>query len=210
MKFVRKLTLALVLLCAAVAVHAKEVTIDDVCASLTAHPVTTGSFVQEKKSAAIKRPLKSYGTYIFTKDGIVWNTTKPFKSTMVITPTSIVQTQADGTQTVVDSSTSQIFGTIAEMFSALFGGNRAALEKHFSIKTVNTSEGWSLILTPKDATIASVMNQFTLSGTVSSGKVELSSLLIEESSTDSILYTFSDQVYKEVLSNEEKAYFTAK
>lgn len=209
MKFVRKLTIALVLLCTA-AVYAKEVTIDDVCASLTSHPVTTGSFVQEKKSAAIKRPLKSYGTYIFTKDGIVWNTTKPFKSSMVITPTSIVQTQADGTQSVIDNSTSQIFGTIVEMFSALFGGNRAALEKHFTIKTVNTAEGWSLILTPKDATIASVMNQFTLSGTASGGKVELSSLLIEESSTDSILYTFSDQIYKEVLSNEEKAYFTAK
>ena len=212
MKIFRKMILASVLALTAFtfSAAAKEVTVDDVCASLTKHAVTTGNFVQEKKSASIKRPLKSYGTYIFTKEGIVWNTTKPFKTTMVITPTSIVQTQADGTSSVIDSSTSQIFGTIAEMFSALFGGNRAALEKHFEIKTVNDASGWKLILTPKDATIASAMKQFTLAGTANGNTVQLESLLIEESGTDSILYTFSDQVYKETLTNEEKAYFTSK
>ena len=70
---------------------------EDVCQRLSVHPVTKGDFTQIKgvKSSRGTRELKSYGSFILCPEGILWDTSKPFPSKMVITATKIVQTSSD-------------------------------------------------------------------------------------------------------------------
>ena len=82
----------------AATLFAQNATLDSVCESLTKNTVTTGNFTQEKKLPSVKRALKSYGTFVFCKDGIVWNTTRPVKSSLAVTSTKLVQFTPDGKQ----------------------------------------------------------------------------------------------------------------
>ena len=185
-----------------------EITIDNVFSSLTENKVTTGDFVQEKSSAKIKRPLKSSGNFIFSEDGIVWKTTKPFPSTMAVTKDSIIQTGADGKKSVIDASANDTFKTVSSTLTSLFSGNRSELEKHFTIKNFKAdSAAWEMVLTPKDATVASALKQVTLSGAVKSSKTSLDGMVSEKSDTEKTKFTFANQVYKQALSADEKALF---
>ena len=185
-----------------------EITIDNVFSSLTENKVTTGDFVQEKSSAKIKRPLKSSGNFIFSEDGIVWKTTKPFPSTMAVTKDSISQTSADGKKGVIDASSNDTFKTVSSTLTSLFSGDRKELEKHFDIKSFKAdSANWEMVLTPKDATVASALKQVTLSGAVKSSKTSLDGMVSEKSDTEKTKFTFANQVYKQALSADEKALF---
>ena len=114
MKKIIKFALSLAFLALnTITVSFAEITIDNVFSSLTENKVTTGDFVQEKSSAKIKRPLKSSGKFVFSEEGIVWQTTKPFPSTMVVTKDSIIQTGADGRRNVIDGSSNETFKSVA-------------------------------------------------------------------------------------------------
>ena len=83
-------------------------TFDSVCENLSKHPVMTGRFSQVKTISSVNRQMKSNGTFIFSLDGIMWKTEKPFASSMVVGMTSVVQTLANGKQTVIDASSNPI------------------------------------------------------------------------------------------------------
>ncbi|MCR5764073.1 MAG: outer membrane lipoprotein carrier protein LolA [Treponema sp.] len=188
----------------------RNVQFDSVCQGLTAHAVTSGNFTQVKTSPSINRELKSSGDYIFSNEGIVWNTQRPFSSVLAITNSSIIQTLPDGSSSVIDGSNNQIFVNIAGSLSSLFSGNRTLLESNFYVKFLSTSSSWKMILTPKDSTIASALQSIVLTGKSVSEQSSLDSMLIEEVSGNSVYYAFKNQVYKEELSDAEKAFFIAK
>lgn len=194
----------------AATLFAQNATLDSVCESLTKNTVTTGNFTQEKKLPSVKRALKSYGTFVFCKDGIVWNTTRPVKSSLAVTSTKLVQFTPDGKQTVLDGADNAIFKSIAQTVTALFSGDKAALEKNFTVSFSSTANTWTMSLTPKDKTIAAVMKIITLSGSGNAASSSFDSLAVEQQDGSSVTYTFTEQQYKEVLSNEEKAFFAAK
>ena len=68
------------------------------------------------------------------------------------------------------------------------------------------SKNWSVLLTPKDSTIASALKEIELSGSVGK-KSTLDNLKIFQGETDSTFYTLLNQQYRQELSNEEKAFF---
>src|SRR5574344_2565993 len=116
-----------------VVLSAQTVTFESVCTSLAAHPITTGNFTQVKQIASAKRSLKSSGTFIFSLDGIMWKTLKPFASTLVVGKTSVIQTTPDGKKTVIDASNNQIFTSISSTLSSIFSGDTGTLQKNFKV-----------------------------------------------------------------------------
>ncbi len=202
---------AVVLFCC-FSLHAqgRNVQFDSVCQGLTAHSVTSGNFTQVKRSASMDRELKSSGNYIFSHEGIVWNTHRPFSSVLAITRSSIIQTLPDGSSSVIDGSDNQVFANIAGSLSSLFSGNRDSLETNFHVKFLSTASSWKMILSPKDATVANALHSIVLTGQSISDTVSLDSMLVEEVSGNSVYYAFKNQVYKEELSDAEKAFFSAK
>ena len=184
-------------------------TLEGVCASLAARPNTTGDFTQTKTIQTNGRKLKSTGKYIICPEGIVWKTEKPVPSSLILTKDKMIQVAANGKKSVMDGKDNQIFSNISEILSSVFSGNAASIRKNFNCDFQMKNDGeWSVSLEPKDSTIASVMNTLVLSGTcTNSNDAEMKSLVISETSGNTISYEFTNQKYPEELSADEKQNF---
>ena len=181
-------------------------TIDDVCASLSSHGVTAGDFVQEKSLPNTSRKLKSSGTFIFCDRGVVWHTKKPVSSVMVVEESRIVQTMPDGKKSVIDGSQNDIFKSSARTISSVFKGDKTSLETFFSVTFSADNEMWKMELFPRDSVMASAIKKIVLSGAFGAD-ASFDSMEILQGNNLSVSYFFSNQHYREELSNEEKKYF---
>ncbi|MBR0032180.1 MAG: outer membrane lipoprotein carrier protein LolA [Treponema sp.] len=185
-----------------------ETSLDDVLYSITSRKVTSGDFSQEKTAPNLKRPLKSSGTFIFCDTGILWKTVKPFPSTMAVTKDSLIMTAANGTKTVTDGSSNEVFKSVAQTLTSLFSGDRSELEKYFVISEYKSSGAeWSVSLAPKDRTISQALTKILLSGAADGKKSVLDNMVVNQSDGSTVKYNLMNQVYKEALTNEEKTLF---
>lgn len=188
---------------------AQSASFDDVCEKLAAHPNMTGNFTQIKTICAVNRSLKSSGTFIFSTEGIMWRTEKPFPSSLAVGKTSVIQTRADGSQSVIDASSNRIFTSIATTLSSLFSGDSDALYENFTVLFSETSHGWKAELSPKDSVVASVLTSLSLLGTADDSFAVLDSIVMTEASGDTITYLFTEQKFPKELTADEKAFFIA-
>ena len=101
-----------------------------------------------------------------------------------------------------------MFQSIAATISSLFKGNKAELERHFVVQLADGGSTWTMSLTPRDSTISSVLTAIEIGGALSGRDCSFDTMTITEQGGSVIVYTFTDKVYKETLSNDEKAYFT--
>lgn len=191
---------------------AESVTFETVCTSLAKHPNTVGNFAQEKtiNNGARSRTLKSSGTFVFSLDGIAWNTVKPFPSSLAVGMTSVIQTTPDGKQTVIDASSNQVFTSISTTLVSLYSGDADKLSHSFNIEFNTEGNRWDATLTPKDKTVAQVMTQLHLAGMIEAGSAVFDEIMLTESGGDTIKYMFSNMAYPKELSSDDKARFIAK
>lgn len=187
-----------------------ETTFDSVCGKLSEHPNMTGKFTQVKTISKVNRSLNSSGTFIFSLDGIMWKTEKPFPSTMVVGMTSVIQTLANGKQTVIDASSNQIFTSISTTLSAMFSGNAETLKANFDVDFSASGNTWKAVLLPKNSDVAKILKSLEISGNYATDSAELNKIVMSESNGDKIEYTFTEQKYPKELTADEKAFFTAK
>ena len=167
----------------------------------------TGNFTQVKTIKKINRNLNSSGTFIFSLDGIMWNTQKPFPSVLAVGMTSVIQTMPDGEQNVIDASSNRIFRSSSGTLSSMFSGNAESLYSDFNIEFSSSGKTWNAVLTPKDSTVAAVLSSIAVSGESLS---EVDKIIMTESGGDTITYNFTDKKYPKELTADEKAYFIAK
>ena len=185
-------------------------TFESVCKNLSEHPNMTGNFSQIKTISAVNRSMKSSGTFIFSLDGIMWKTEKPFPSTMVVGMTSVKQTLANGKETVIDASSNQIFTSISTTLSAMFSGNSDVLQNNFDVDFSFSGSDWIAVLSPKDNMVKKILTSLSISGKATATSADLNSIVMKESSGDTITYNFSNQKYPKELNADEKSYFSSK
>ena len=143
----------------------QEATLDSVCRSLTEHPVTAGTFVMQRRIASLPRDLRSSGSFVICSEGIAWNTSSPIRTLLAVTGDKIIQRLPDGSTNVMDGTGNQTFKSIAATLSALFSGDRAALEENFQVSFSSAGSSWTMTLLPKDRSVASVMTTIIMEGT---------------------------------------------
>ena len=185
-------------------------TFDSVCKNLAKHPNMTGNFSQVKTISAVNRSMKSSGTFIFSLDGIMWKTEKPFPSTMVVGMTSVKQTLANGKETVIDASSNQIFTSISTTLSAMFSGNAEVLQNNFDVNFSSSGSDWKAVLSPKDSMVKKILTSLTIGGTATENSSYLNSIVMAEATGDTITYSFTNQKYPKELTTDEKSYFSSK
>lgn len=143
----------------------QEATLDSVCRSLTEHPVTAGTFVMQRRIASLPRDLRSSGSFVICGEGIAWNTIRPVRTLLAVTGDKIIQRLPDGSTNVMDGAGNQTFKSIAATLSALFSGDRAALEDNFQVSFSPAGSNWTMTLLPRDRSVASVMTTIIMEGT---------------------------------------------
>ncbi len=177
MKTIRGLMSVLVLAVAGVVVlpAAAADPLAQVRAQVAQVPVLRGEFAQEKQVAGFKNPLRSNGRFLLARDkGVLWTTTAPFPSEIVITQDRILSRQRDGSRRVeVDGKQQPGLRSVNAMMFALMSGDMKALTSTFDVKEEPAAGGWKMTLVPRSRQLAQAFTSVRLSGDRYVREVEL-------------------------------------
>ena len=181
----------------------QSVAFERVCDSISSHKITKGDFRQIKLIKRIKREMASSGIFIISAgDGILWQTQKPYFSSMAMTESAIIQTNADGKKSVMSADGNATFEQFAKVLSSVFNGNPRGLAENFDVEFIGTADNWNINLIPKNSSVRGVISEIEMVGHVS---IEL--MTIHEPNGDYIRYEFLNHVYPDSLTDSEKALF---
>lgn len=138
-------------------------------------PMLRGEFTQEKQVAGFKNPLRSNGRFLLARDkGVLWTTTAPFPSEIVITQDRILSRQRDGSRRVeVDGKQQPGLRSVNAMMFALMSGDMRALTSTFDVKEEPAASGWKMTLVPRSRQLAQAFTSVRLSGDRYVREVEL-------------------------------------
>jgi hypothetical protein len=174
------------------------------CAQLAEHPLVRGNFEQEKMLNRLNRSLKSSGNFIITADlGMVWETLKPFPSTLALGKDFLIQSRPGAQKTVISAKGNETFIRLAEVLSAVFSGQSQSLLTNFEVYYSGSILGWEIGLVPIDKAISAFMVTITIKGDRA-----IRSIVIQEQNGDTIHYFLSNHNYPAELSTYEKDFFT--
>jgi hypothetical protein len=122
-------------------------------------------FVELRGSALLKAPLRVEGEY-----------RRPDATTLVRevrAPYAETTTIADGQATIAREgrsprrfslSRAPELATLQASFGALLAGDSATLERHYRLQPQGSRERWTLVMTPRDASVARQLSAITLYG----------------------------------------------
>ena len=180
------------------------ITFNSTCAILAEKPIVKGNFVQEKYLTRFNRSLESSGNFIIAvKEGMVWETLKPFPSTMVLGKDFMMQSRPDGRKSVLNAQGNETFTQMADVISMVFSGQSQGLLKNFDAYFSGSASDWTMGLLPRDSVFASFIAKIILGG-----DSVMRSIKLFEQSGDTITYTLSNQSYPADLNDDEKALFS--
>jgi len=167
-------------------------------------PLLRGDFTQEKQVAGFRNPLRSNGRFVLARDkGVVWTTTAPFPSELVITRDRILSRQRDGSRRVeVDGKQQPGLRSVNAMMFALMSGDMKALTSTFEVKGEPAATGWAMTLVPRSRQLAQAFTSVRLSGDRYVREVEL-----REANGDLTRLRFSGMSETPALSRDEAARF---
>ena len=174
------------------------------CSRLAQHKFIKGNFEQEKTISRLDRALKSSGNFIIASElGMVWDTVKPFPSTLTLGRDFMIQSRPGGQKTVLNAQGNETFLRMAEVISAAFSGNTKGLLDNFEIYYSDGTAAWELGLSPVDKTINSFAEKIIMKGDAA-----IRSIQIYEQNGDTIKYILSNHRYPAELNVEEKSLFS--
>ena len=182
---------------------AEELSFETVCSHLAKFKITTGEFTQIK-TTALKKSLKSSGTFILTRDGVVWKTLKPVASKVAVIDAYLITTDAKGKKTVKSMLNNDTFLKVNSIVASLFAGDISEIGKNFKINfKANGNEKWEALFVPKDKNISFVVSSVNLKGTFVKGSVAIFMAEIYLADGGSMSYIFEHQKHPETLTQEE-------
>jgi len=173
-------------------------------ANLAQKPIIKGNFEQEKFLNRFDRSLMSFGNFIIAAEqGMVWETLKPFPSTMIMGKNFIMQSRPDGRKSVLSAQGNETFTQMADVIGFIFSGQKQGLLENFEVFFLGSASNWSMGLLPKNSVFASFIMKIIMSGDSAIKYIKLF-----EKNGDVITYTLSNHIYPVGLNAYEEAFFT--
>jgi outer membrane lipoprotein-sorting protein len=122
------------------------------------------TFIEKRFVAQLDAPLESSGRLSFTApDAFVRDTLKPRRERIAVTGNTLVMSQGSRSRTVQLDATPEA-GVIVEAVRGTLSGNRAVLERHFTVQAQGSLERWQLDLVPRDARMRAQVTQIRVVG----------------------------------------------
>lgn len=138
--------------------------LDQLMAGLAQHPGGRAKFVEKRTLAVLDRPLVATGEMTYTPpDRLEKRTLTPRPETLVLDRDQVSVERDKRTYTINLASRPEALAFVDSIRSTL-AGNRAALEKNYSLQLAGSSEHWVLTLTPTAQRIAALLQRITVSG----------------------------------------------
>jgi outer membrane lipoprotein-sorting protein len=176
----------------------------ELCADLSGHPFIRGTFVQTKTISRLNRSLVSEGNFIIARDmGMVWETLKPFPSTMTAGRDYLLQSTPSGTKTRLDARGNETFLRFSDTISAVFSGDAQKLLDNFTVYFTEAGGVWTMGLVPSEKAIRTFAARIIMSGEASL----IRTVTLHEQNGGSIRYALSGHSCPASLSAGERALF---
>ena len=154
-----------------------------------------GDFDQQKSLVGLKRPVQSSGRFCVLKErGVLWNTLKPFTSTLRRSRAENVESQGARVTSRLTASDEPTVAVISDLLFSVLGGDFGRLRSSFSIEASleasleasMEASTWRAKLTPRDAGLKRVIGTIELGG----GEF-VRQLIITEASGDRTIIAFT-------------------
>jgi outer membrane lipoprotein carrier protein LolA len=122
------------------------------------------SFTEVQYLAVLDRPLESSGELLYqAPDRLEKRTLTPRPETLVLAHGVLSATRGQRTRTVALAAYPQL-APLLESLRATLAGDRAALERVFSVRLEADTPRWTLHLTPRDPAAARLVREVLISG----------------------------------------------
>lgn len=121
-------------------------------------------FHETRFLALLERPLESSGELVFTPpDRLEKRTTSPGAERLVAQGDRVTIERAGRTETVSLAQYPQV-GVLVESIRGTLAGDRAALERAYTIALAGEAKAWRMTLRPRDAEVAKLVERVTIAG----------------------------------------------
>ncbi len=144
-------------------------------------------FTQQKRVAALKRPLISRGSIVLSPKGICIATRSPFSSSVKITTEGIWQRAGNQKISVKKAEDHIEIRHTARILIALFTADQSVLEERFSLYFQKTDAGFEMGLRPRDRLLARIISEIVIEGAE-----EIHKIAIKEANGDGTTILISD------------------
>ena len=137
--------------------------LDNIMASLSQHAAVRADFVQTRSNPALAKPQESTGKLLFVLGhGMLWRTLQPFTESLALTGSHTSRLDSKGRFERVRDARG--VSQVSQMLQSLLAGQPDQVLRAFAVKASGTVEQWTLVFTPKQARIARVLGDITLTG----------------------------------------------
>ena len=138
--------------------------LDALMHELGAHPSGHVTFTEVQHLAVLDRPLESSGELLYqAPDRLEKRILKPRPETLVLAHGVLSATRGKHTRTMDLAAWPQV-APLLESLRATLTGDRAALERIFSVELEGDAARWTLRLTPHDPEAARVITRVIITG----------------------------------------------
>lgn len=139
--------------------------LERVAALLGRPPLLRAAFTQEKRAAALTRPIVSRGRLTVSRDhGVIWRIEAPLTMSVAYRTDALVEVDADGRRRVRAFSDNRAQAEVARVIRALLAADFGALRQHFDAQGSVESERWQVDLVPRSSQIAQFVKSLQLAG----------------------------------------------
>lgn len=163
------------------------------------------TFQQTRTITMLSRPLISSGQfYFFPGKGLCWDTSKPFRSTTLITRREIITSNSRGEKTLIPQHKVPQLASLMQTMDNLFSGSPDGLQNEFDVfMQKHDGNGWALGLVPKKKTFRKMISRIRIEGL---GR-HVNSFTLEEASGDRAHITFAH--HQPLVSSIPKEWYAA-
>lgn len=139
--------------------------VDQVFASLARPAPATTPFVEARFSRLLERPIVVQGQLEYLgKDQLARTVTSPFQERTEIKGETVVVAREGRKPRQFSLRRAPELRSMLGAFSAVLGGERAALERDFALASSGTAESWTFVLTPRSKGIARFVRDILIRG----------------------------------------------
>lgn len=167
--------------------------------------VIRGRFEQTRRLSGFVNPLVSRGDFVVARGhGVLWNTSEPLRSSLLVTSDRLVVRGADGkVQQQMQADTQPAMRVMGESIIAVLRSDLRSLSARFEVSGQAIGKTrWELTLTPTDAGVRRAFARIELSGDRFVREVRL-----EEASGDSTVVRMIGPVAGDRLTPDEEQRF---
>ncbi len=137
---------------------------EQLLAELSQNKQGQATFVETKYLAVLERPIKSSGTLSFQSPArIEKNTLEPKREVLVLDGDTLTVTRDGRTMTVNLRDHAQVLSFVEAIRGVLLG-NVQVLDQVYKIQVSGNEANWRMVLTPRDAKLASMIKEIRMGG----------------------------------------------